>query len=202
MIYRLFKTFFGSFIVALGIVVLLHAGLGADPLSVFLLGIMEQTGPFLGYHTFGTLSTTYGIVILLIVYFIDKTKIGIGSIINSLTVGIFINLLYSINADKWMINSDIFNIITGPIIIGIGLVIYLSANLGAGSTEAIMVIIDERSRISLKVIRILQDAIFVIVGLLLQAPFGWGIVTGVLLIGPTIEYTIKFKDRLKKEISK
>ena len=195
---RVFKTFLGSFIVALGIVVLLEAQQGADPLSVFLLGFINQTGEFLGHHTFGTLSTTLGLLILLIVFKIDSSKVGIGSLINSFSVGVFINLLYSLHLDRIISLPVVLNLILGPIIIGIGLALYLSADLGAGFIEGTMLIIVERTGFGMKYVRIALDTSFVGIGLLLGAPFGWGILTGVLLIGPTIEYALKFFNRSKQ----
>ena len=195
---RIFKTFFGSLVVAFGIVIFLETNQGADPLSVLYQGIIHQTGYFLGEnYTFGTVSATAGFLILLIAFMIDRKKIGIGSFINSISVGIFINLLYSVGAQRLVPNLMLLNLFLGPIILGIGLAIYLSANLGAGPLEAIMLIILERSKLKLKYVRIAIDATFVGIGLLLGATFGWGIVTGVLLIGPTIEYTLKLHEKIK-----
>jgi len=194
---RIFKTFFGSFIVAVGIVVFLHAQMGADPLSVFLQGIMVQTGAFLGSSTFGSLSTGFGLLVLSIVFFVDRSKIGIGSIVNSIFTGLFITLLYGVGFDRLLPEVGWLWIFLGPVIIGLGLAIYLSADLGAGSTEAIMLIFVERSRFSLKWVRIVQDGIFVALGLLLGATTGFGLVSGVLLIGPSIEYSMKLVARWK-----
>lgn len=196
---RIFKTFFGSLIVAAGIVIFLQAGMGADPLSVFLQGIMQLTGEFLGSSTFGTLSTSFGLLVLAAVFFVDRSKIGIGSIVNSIFTGVFINLCYAIGLDRLLPELPWLLIVLGPITIGFGLAIYLSAGLGAGSTEAIMLILVERSRFSLKSIRILQDAAFVLIGVLLGASYGLGLLTGVFLIGPSIEYSLKLlKNRARQ----
>ena len=176
---------------AAGIVIFLHPGMGADPLSVFLQGIMNQTGQFLGVSTFGTLSMTYGFVVLAIVFIFDRSKIGIGSVINSITVGLFINLLYKIGFDSLVPDVGLLLVFVGPVVMGFGLAMYLSADLGAGSTEAVMLIVVEKVPISLKYVRIIQDALFVAAGLLLGAHYGLGLVTGVLLIGPSIEYSMK-----------
>jgi uncharacterized membrane protein YczE len=189
---RILKTFIGSLVVAVGVIILLEANMGADPLSVFLLGIINQSGEFLGIRTFGTLSTGFGLFILLVILMADRNKVGIGSIINCLSVGIFINFLYSLSLDQLIPDFPFLNLILGPVVIGIGLTIYLSADLGAGFIEAIMLIVVERTGFSLKYVRIFLDGLFVAVGLLLGAPFGWGILSGVLLIGPTIEYSMKF----------
>jgi len=195
---RIFKTLIGSLVVAMGIIIFLETNQGADPLSVLYQGVINQTGYFLGKdHTFGTISATGGFLILLIAFGIDRKKIGIGSLINAVSVGIFINILYSVNADRWVPSLMVLNLFMGPIILGIGLAIYLSADLGAGPIEAIMLIIVERTELGLKYVRIALDALFVGVGLLLGAFFGWGIVTGVLLIGPTIEYALKFQKKMK-----
>ena len=199
MITRIFKTFFGSLIVAIGIIIFLETDQGGDPLTVLYQGFIRQMDNFLDRSVqFGTVSAVSGFIILLIAFSIDRKKIGIGSFINSISVGIFINVLYSLDAGRFVPGLMILNLFMGPIILGLGLAIYLSSNLGAGPTEAIMLIIVERTGIGLKFVRIALDASFVGIGLLLGAPFGWGIVTGVLLIGPTIEYALKFYERVKK----
>ncbi|MCL1951160.1 MAG: hypothetical protein FWF59_15675 [Turicibacter sp.] len=191
MIWRIFKTFLGTFLVAVGIVIFLHPGMGADPLSVFLQGIMSQTGEFLGSSTFGTLSMSFGFLVLCAVFFVDRSKIGLGSVVNSIFVGVFLNVLYGLGLDRFLPDMGILLIVLGPVVIGFGLAVYLSAGLGAGSTEAIMLIIVERSRFSIKSIRIVQDALFVGVGLLLGASYGLGLLSGIFLIGPSIEYSLK-----------
>lgn len=193
---RILKTFVGSFIAAAGIVIFLKANMGADPLSVFLQGIMHQTGEFLGISTFGSLSTAFGLLVLAVVWFVDRKQIGIGSIVNSIFTGLFINLLYGLHFDIILPTQGYFLILLGPLVLGFGLAVYLSAGLGAGSLEAITLILVDRSRFSLKTIRIFQDGAFVLAGVLLGAPYGLGLLTGVLLIGPSIEYSLKFLQKL------
>jgi len=194
---KLFKVFFGSFIAAMGIVIFIEADQGIDPLGVFYQGIINQTGEFLGVSTFGTISMTFGFSILMIAFLLDPKRIGIGSWIVSVFIGIFINLVYASGLYQLVPESALFNLFAGPIVIGIGATIHLSADLGAGPLEALMLTASERTKVGIKYVRMAIDASFVAVGLLLGATFGWGIISGVLLIGPTIEYTLKFLDKMK-----
>jgi len=195
----LVKVFLGSFIAAVGIVIFIETNQGVDPLGVFYQGIINQTGDFLGASTFGTVSATFGFLILLIAFLLDPKRIGIGSWIVSVFIGIFINLVYSMNLHLFVPEVAILNLFAGPIVIGIGAAIHLSADLGAGPIEALMLTFSERTGVGIKYVRIGLDASFVGVGLLLGAAFGWGIVTGVLLIGPTIEYTLKLLNRRNRK---
>lgn len=196
MIRRLQQVLFGSAIAGFGITLFLKAGFGVDPISTLLLGILN----FLPIR-FGTASQGFNVVVLVVVFLLDRRKIGWGSLINALSVGFFINLCSQLSVINLISNSYIL-VVVGPILLGIGTGIYLEANLGCGALEGLMMILSEKTKISVKYIRMGLDLLLVLSGFLLGSPVGFGTIIGVLVIGPAIEYTLRFLARVRISYNK
>lgn len=196
MIRRLLQVLFGSAIAGFGITLFLKAGFGVDPISTLLLGILN----FLPIR-FGTASQGFNVVILVAVFLLDKRKIGWGSLINALSVGFFINLCSQLSILNLITNPYLL-VVVGPILLGVGTGIYLEADLGCGALEGLMMIFSEKTRISVKYIRMGLDLLLVLSGFLLGSPVGVGTIIGVLVIGPAIEYTLNLLSFIKSRCSK
>ncbi|MFS0780381.1 YczE/YyaS/YitT family protein [Bacillus sp. 1P06AnD] len=185
---KMFMVLLGSFITAIGIIIFIKSGWGVDPISVLLQGLETRTN-----LRFGTLSSLFNAVIIAFVFFIDRKKVGWGSLINALSVGIFINLMIDMPVFKAFHPEGAFGLFfaaAAAIIMGVGLGTYVHANYGLGALEGLMVLVNERTSLSLKLIRIIIDATLVSSGFLLGGSVGIGTIAGVLLIGPSIEKTL------------
>lgn len=176
----------GSFVTAVGIQLFLFANWGVDPISTLLLGMMAHL-PI----QFGTASQSFNVIILILVAILDWRKIGLGSIVNALSVGFFVNLLTSSGFVAKLPGLPLIYAVIGPIILGVGTGFYLAADLGCGALEGLMIVLSEKSGKSIKLIRMCLDFTLVVSGILLGSVYGVGTILGVLLIGPSIEYTIR-----------
>ncbi len=194
---KILVVLLGSAITAFGILCFLAGGKGIDPISTFLLGMMEHL-PF----AFGTCSQIFNVVVLLIVLFLDRKKIGLGSVLNAISVGFFINMFQNIGIDTYLPTSSWMMAVLGPIILGIGIGVYLYAGIGAGALEGMMLYLSEKTKLSMKWIRIILDASLVLSGYWLGGMVGFGTIIGILLIGPTIEWTLRGLNFAKKSIHK
>lgn len=181
----------GTFLLALGIFLILSETKGADPMSVFLQGVHVKTG-----WQVGTINQMLNGSILLLVFFLDRRSLGMASLLYVLNIGFFMNLLF-----RWVPYQSPGGILAygvtlvGVFLIGIGSAVFLYADYGAGAVEGLMVYLNNRYGFPLKGIRMTMDASFVFIGYLLGGIVGVGTLMGVLLIGPTIEWTL---NRLKK----
>lgn len=178
----------GTMILAFGIFLILSETNGADPMSVFLQGLHLKTG-----LQIGTINQLLNGSILLLVFLLDRSSIGIASIIYVTCIGFFMNLFFAHIPYESM--GGIVSIgvtIVGVVLIGIGAGVYVFADYGAGAVEGLMVVLNRRTGFSLKAIRMTIDSGFVILGFLLGGVVGIGTIAGVLLVGPTIEGTLYF----------
>jgi uncharacterized protein len=191
-IYKSMIVFIGSSITALGIVIFLKGNMGVDPISTFLLGVLK-----LFPIKFGTASQIFNIALLILLFFLDKRLLGLGSVINAFSVGFMINIFTEISFIQTLSLPLVISIILGPVILGFGLGIYLTADMGSGALEGLMIYISNKKKISIKTIRIILDACLVTIGLLLGAVVNVGTIAGVLLIGPIIELTLKTINKIK-----
>lgn len=127
------RLMIGLFIYGLGIALMVHAGLGIAPWDVFAQGIQVQTGLSFG------ISSVIVSVIVLIGWIPLKVKPGIGSILNALLIGIF--------ADVWMpwlptldgYWQQLLSFLIGMVIVAIATGLYISAKLGSGPRDGLMI---------------------------------------------------------------
>lgn len=184
---RILIVIFGAFVMGTGIVLFINSGFGGDPLSVFNQGLALKIKLPLG-----TVAQIVNISIIFIVFLIDRSHVGIGSVINAITVGMFINLLINVPLLKpQSFGTSIVGLLIGVVLLGVGIGIYLTAELGEGSIEGLMMILNERTKIDIKWIRIAIDTILTITGYFLGGTFGVGTIAGALCTGPITEFTLK-----------
>lgn len=130
---NLIRLLFGLFIYGLGIALMVRAGLGIAPWDVFAQGIQVQTGLSFG------ISTVVVSVLVLIAWIPLKVKPGIGSILNAILIGIF--------ADVWLPWLPVFDeywlkmvsFLVGMVIVAIATGLYISARLGSGPRDGLMI---------------------------------------------------------------
>lgn len=184
---RILVSILGTFVAAVGIQCIVASGLGADAVSTFILGIMN----FLPLR-FGTLSILFNAIILFVIYFSKRELIGLASLINSFGLGIFLNMLDALGVLTSTSGALSFvAVVAGTLLFGIGTGTYLLTNAGAGAYECLMVVIKQLLKLSTKTARILLDGSFMLIGFLLGGTVGVGTVLIVLLLGPTLDASMK-----------
>ncbi len=178
----------GTFTMAAGITLYLQAGLGVDPFSSFVSGFSNVTG-----LSYGRSSQTWMVILIVIAFFLERERLGIGTVINGLLTGFFVDLLLSMGA--FAATSSLARIVTliaASIVMAVGIGIYISGELGEGPPEAIMIILHHRLKFSLKWTKIVMDVVFLILGALLGGQLGVGTILGVFATGPIVDRTNSF----------
>lgn len=183
---QLFFAIIGTFIAAIGVRLIVVSGLGADAISTLVLGILQHV-PL----KFGTVSMLFNGIILVIVFFYDRKMIGFGSIINSFGLGFCLNILdWAGILHTIPSGTGYFSIIAGSIIFGIGTGIYLLADAGSAAYESLMILLKRLLKSSVKIARIVLDAMIFLTGFLLGGHIGFGTLIVLLLMGPSLEMTL------------
>lgn len=203
LIRKLIVAMAGLIICGTGVGIFLYSGLGVDPASVFELGIGNV------FHiSYGTSAAVINVVILVIVFFLDKSYINIASILAIFGIGYtadFVNFVLGIflKGEQHMIVRLIL-IIIGLLIMSTGIAAYIRADLGVGAIDLVSEIISNKLKISYRGVRVSADAAFVVIGFILGGSVGIGTVLAAFMTGPSIQflrpYVYKVTDRiLKKE---
>lgn len=172
---------------ALGIVLLLKADLGATPWDVLHVGLYYQLG-----LTIGSWSIIVGFFILGISALLTKRIPQIGAFINMISVGFFIDmyLLLPIMQTPNGLIGKLIMFLFGLVIMCYGMGFYISANLGAGPRDSLMIALTNRTGWKVRHIRSVMEVIVLISGWLLGGPVALGTFLISILIGPMFGYAM------------
>lgn len=188
-------------ITGLGITLVLFAELGVDPISTFLLGVLN----FIPIR-FGTASQIFSLVFLVMNYFLNPKYFGLGGLIFSIGCGYCINLFSGIGTVELLSINSMPNIIIalmGIFLFGIGTGLFLFTRTGTGPLEGPMFFFSHKFNLTIKVTRIAIDGSLVVIGIALGGKYGIGTILCILFIGPIIEMSLKtflfLADWLKRE---
>ena len=184
---RLLRLLLGLFLYSLGIIVTIRANIGYAPWDVFHVGLAKTIG-----INIGTASIIVGIVIVIITVLLGE-KLGLGSILNMVLIGVFLDILLSLEIIP-MAGNFVFGIImdiTGLIIIALASYFYISSGFGAGPRDSLMVALTRKTRLPVGICRGTIELLAVLVGWKLGGMIGIGTIISALAIGLCIQLTFK-----------
>lgn len=192
----------GNIVIGLGVAILIKAGLGIDPFTLMNMGISQALG-----INFSMVQWIISIIILASVFFVDKKKIFVGTIMNMLLVAPLIQgFSWGINSmvpDSQNIWINILIVLIGCTVLSLGAGLYSGTDLGLSPYDLIAIIISERKPIHFRWMRIITDVICVIVGWILGSVVGIGTLVAALCMGPLIAlFKEKTEEYLKKSYEK
>jgi uncharacterized protein len=183
----------GLFLFACGIVSLLQAGLGLAPWDVLHQGIARNTPLSLG-------ATIVGVSVLVAAAaWRLGGPLGIGTVLNAVLVGVFVDALLALEAVSTLASADSTAraalLLAGIALISIGTALYIGAGLGAGPRDALMVAGAARFPLRIGAVRAMLEGAVLVAGLLLGGTAGIGTVVFVVAIGPAVELAFRALDR-------
>ncbi|MCT8977990.1 hypothetical protein N4T77_15460 [Clostridium sp. CX1] len=185
---RITKLIFGLFLYSLGSFLTIQANIGLAPWEAFSMG-----GAYLTHLSYGNIVVITGLIII-VIDFALKEKIGFGTILNAILIGKFVDLIQFTNIIPKMSNLGLglLMLLLGQVVICIGSYFYIGSSLGCGPRDALMVALGKRiPKIPIGAIRGLLEGTVLIIGWLLGAKVGIGTAIYVLGIGFTLQFTFK-----------
>jgi uncharacterized protein len=191
-------TFFivGLLVLALGISMTIKGKrFGIGPWDVFHYGLYKHFG-----LTLGTWSIMIGFLILLIYIMVKKEIPKIGAWLNMLLLGLFIDLFSWLLPNSSTIVWEGFYFIFGVVILGYGVGIYISANLGAGPRDSLMLLFVERFGWSVKTVRNGMEFTVFLLGWLLGGPIGIGTLFIVFFLGTIVNLSLRQSKEVMEKI--
>ncbi len=186
---RTVRLLFGLFLYSLGLILSVHANIGLAPWDAFGMGVSYITG-----ISYGNVSILTGIVILIIVAGFLKEKIGLGTILNTILIGVFFDLIQSIHLIPVMTNFflGILMLLSGQVIVSLATYFYISSGMGSGPRDTLMVAMSKLfPKVPIGAIRGSIEGTVLIIGFLLGAKVGIGTVIAVFGISFILQATFK-----------
>jgi uncharacterized protein len=184
--------FVGLLVLALGITLTIKGkDLGIGPWDVFHYGLFKQLG-----LTIGTWSIIAGFLILLITGIGTKTFPKIGAFLNMLLIGIFIDLFNFLIPDPESFAAQAIVFAIGILVIGYGIGLYVSADLGAGPRDSLMLLVTEKTGWKVQWVRNGMELIVFFFGWLFGGPVGIGTVIIALGLGSIVGISLPQSKKL------
>ncbi len=184
---RLGVLFIGLVLYAVGIAFSVKADIGLSPWDVFHYGISNITG-----ITFGRVSILVGMAILAFNYF-RREKIGAGTVFNVFLIGAIIDFIFAkdfIKTPEAYPVKVVFMLI-GMMTIAFATAFYISAGLGAGPRDGLMVVLTKLSKKDIALVRNGIELTVTVLGFLLGGKIGLGTLMTVFLMGYFIKFAFK-----------
>jgi uncharacterized membrane protein YczE len=179
------RLLLGLYLVGLGLAMMIHTGLGVPPWDVLSQGLSVQTG-----WSFGTSAVVISAVVL-VLWIPIKQQPGIGTVINAILIGPFADLNAPLmpQLDGWLAN--LVWMLLGLISVALGAGLYISANLGAGPRDGLMVGLTRVSGWPFWIIRTIGESLVLATGWLLGGTVGIGTALFAVAIGYLMQISMK-----------
>ena len=180
-------------IMGMGVGFFMHAAMGSDPFSTLNLGVSSKLN-----LSFGVWQAIFNAILLVMIVFVDRSKLGIGTIGNMLLVGfsadIMCGLLANIlpPASELGIISRVLLTVLGVLMQLVGCSFYVTCDLGMAPYDCISYIVPERTKIPFRWWRILIDVICVGTGFACGAAIGIGTLMMAFGTGPLLPIFNKY----------
>ena len=167
----------GVFVLGFAISVSVRAQLGVSPWDVLHQGLAEVTG-----LSFGLVVVLVGVVVL-IAWIPLHQRLGIGTVLNTLSVGFIANLGIFLIPEQHLLLVRIPMLFLSIVMFGIGGGLYIGSGLGPGPRDGLMTAIAGRGH-RIWAVRTLLECSALLAGYLLGGHVGVGTVLLALTIGP------------------
>jgi uncharacterized membrane protein YczE len=178
---RLPRCVIGLACFGVGIAFFVQSKLGTAPWDVLHEGLSERTG-----LDFGLIINVVGLLVLPL-WIPLKERIGLGTVLNTLEIGIVLDLVrpYAPAPDAMFIR--IGYVMIGTLIVAVGSGLYIGSGLGAGPRDGIMMGL-RRLGLSVRMARTIIEITTMIIGVLLGGTVGLGTAVFLISIGPLVQF--------------
>jgi uncharacterized membrane protein YczE len=219
LIKRLILFFVGMSIIQFGVALFLKTNIGSDTFTVFTQGLastLDKTSLkdlLLVKWIAGSSQVTPGVAnmiiylaLFIIIIFIERKRINIGTLICVVGVGPIIDLgvkvvsYFPVESYNYFFRALL--VVFGCLIIAIGFSVLSATNIGVAPNDIVPFIIQDKTRIQYRWIRIGLDAGYLIIGFLLGGRIGVGTIISMLAIGPFIQFCLPYGEKFVNSIIK
>lgn len=198
---RVLLLFVGLTIAHFGVTLFLLADAGSDPFNVLIQGLfraLSHAFPW-GFLTHGNTHVAVCFLIILILLFVDRSYIKIGTLLCMICGGpiidIFTGILSPFFTERPSFPGSLLILAVACVILAFGMTIVIKSDAGTGPNDLVAVVISDKLHKSFSVIRILVDLSFVAIGFLLGGSVGIGTIVCAGLVGPVAGFFLPLHDK-------
>ena len=183
---RVLMTISGVCICGLSVGLFSYSSCGLDPFQVFAHGLWNLT-PL----DFGTFYTILNIILIVVILLVDRSKVGLGTVINLFGVG------YMAEFSEWMLRRwndspsltlRIISLAIGVVVMCFASALYFTADLGVSTYDAVALIISQRTPLKFFYVRVACDLLCVLIGWIFGGTVGVGTIITAFFMGPMITF--------------
>lgn len=178
---RLVRCAAGLFCFGAGIACFVHSDLGVPPWDVLHTGISKITGLQLG-----NVIIVVGVA-LLVLWIPLRIRPGIGTIMNAIQIGLVENFMEDVLPDSRAIAARVAYLAAGMLFIAFGSGLYIGAELGSGPRDGLMIGVNKRFGISIRLARTIVEIVVMVTGIFLGGRIGLGTFVFAFGIGPMVQ---------------
>ena len=184
---KTFSIFIGSILFALGVVAMLNADLGMNTWAVLDVGIQNHLD-----LTLGQITQITGFIALGCGWLLGFPP-GYATLISIFFMGNAIDqiILLSVVPEPTVITDRLFMVVFSAACFGVGSLLYVKPELGAGPRDSLMMGLIKRLSLPVAQIRIGLEFIIIAIGYLLGGPVGIGTLLSAVLVGYAVDFSFK-----------
>ncbi|WP_242087688.1 YitT family protein [Microbacterium lacticum] len=185
---RIVHLLVGLALYGAGCAIMVRAGIGLDPWTVFAQGVSLQTGIGIGWVT-----NIVGFLVLLL-WIPLRQKPGVGTLANILLVGTSMQAMLAVfpAIDGFALQVLVF--LLGMMLVAVASGLYIGADFGPGPRDGLMTGLRARFGWPIWAARLVVEASVLLAGWLLGGSVGLGTILFALGIGPLVHRTLPLFD--------
>lgn len=187
---KLLKLFTGLFLLQFAVAMFLRLNIGADPFSVLIQGLAGVLSVSAGTSNFILL-----MILLVFVFFLDKSQFQVGMALVVLAAGSFLDATTALVGlflpEKLPLPAALCIFMAACVLIAIAFPLLKSAGLGVAPNDAFYLGIIKRTKLPYGIVRSVVDGCYLLLGYVCGGVVGIGTIICVVVLGPMIQFVMK-----------
>ncbi len=189
---RIVQLLVGLVLYGAGCAIMVRAGIGLDPWTVFAQGISRQTGVGIGWVT-----NIVGFLVLLL-WIPLRQRPGLGTVANILLVGTSMQATLAVFPAVDGFALQLIAFVAGMVLVAVASGLYIGADFGPGPRDGLMTGLHARFGWPIWAARLGVEASVLLAGWMLGGTVGIGTIIFALGIGPLVHRTLPLFDRRRR----
>lgn len=181
----------GIFLVGIGVAFNAKAALGNDPIGIVYDGVRNVAN--LSSEQLGMASNVVNIVLMVVVFFMSRKYINIGTFIYILPYGFAVNFggsIYQLLFQNQTLVGQIIGAVIGCLLLYIGVAMFITADIGLDPFTGLVMAIKDILHMNYPKVKVAFDLCMIIIGVILGGKLGVITIITALCAGPSIQLIV------------